>query len=117
MQVLPGIAACRVDAPMYFANVQYIHERLRKYVGRATAYSEAAGVELQYLLLDMSPVTHLDSTGTRQTHIYSLLRIILGFYAAMCYSRQAQPLCLFVWPSLAVEFHLCDLLMHLIAYG
>eukprot|EP00878_Enallax_costatus_P031644 GHUV01034614.1.p1 GENE.GHUV01034614.1~~GHUV01034614.1.p1 ORF type:complete len:332 (+),score=86.74 GHUV01034614.1:840-1835(+) len=63
MQVLPGIAACRVDAPMYFANVQYIHERLRKYVDRAAAYSEAAGVQLQYLLLDMSPVTHLDSTG------------------------------------------------------
>lgn len=63
LQVLPGIAACRVDAPIYFANVQYIHERLRKYVARATAYSAAEGQQLQYLLLDMSPVTHLDSTG------------------------------------------------------
>jgi sulfate transporter 4 len=45
------------------ADVQHVHERLRKYVARARAYSEAAGVPLQYLLLDMSPVTHLDSTG------------------------------------------------------
>eukprot|EP00775_Hariotina_reticulata_P010081 gene10081-10236_t len=62
-QVLPGIAACRIDAPMYFANFQYIHERIRKYVARAHVYSEAAGLPLQYLLLDMSPVTHVDSTG------------------------------------------------------
>jgi hypothetical protein len=48
---------------MYFANVQYIHDRLRKYVARAGQYSEAAGMPLQYLLLDMSPVTHIDSTG------------------------------------------------------
>lgn len=61
--MLPGICACRVDAPMYFANVQYIHDRLRKYVSRARCYSEAAGIPLQYLLLDMSPVTHMDSTG------------------------------------------------------
>lgn len=30
---------------------------------RAEGYSEAAGTRLQYVLLDMSPVTHLDSTG------------------------------------------------------
>lgn len=45
------------------ADVAYIHDRLRKYVSRAQAYSEAAGTQLQYVLLDMSPVTHLDSTG------------------------------------------------------
>jgi len=43
--------------------VQYIRERIRKYVTRAEHYSEAADVPLQYVLLDMSPVTHLDSTG------------------------------------------------------
>jgi anti-anti-sigma regulatory factor len=46
-----------------FADVAYIHERLRKYTARAEAYSAAAGTHLQYLLLDMSPVTHLDTTG------------------------------------------------------
>lgn len=46
------------------ADVSYIHERLRKYVSRAEAYSAAAGTSLQYVLLDMSPVTHLDTTGT-----------------------------------------------------
>jgi MFS superfamily sulfate permease-like transporter len=70
LQVLPGIVACRVDAPMYFANVQYIHDRLRKYVARAGQYSEAAGMPLQYLLLDMSPVTHIDSTGGRPAAQY-----------------------------------------------
>lgn len=52
-----------LPARVIAADVQYIHERLRKYVARAKGYSEAAGVPLQYVLLDMSPVTHLDSTG------------------------------------------------------
>lgn len=53
----PHLAVCPA------ADVAYIHERLRKYVSRAEAYSEAAGTRLQFVLLDMSPVTHLDTTG------------------------------------------------------
>lgn len=54
------------------ADVAYIHERLRKYTARAEAYSAAAGTRLQYLLLDMSPVTHLDTTGT----VLRVLRVL-----------------------------------------
>ncbi|KAF8066266.1 SULTR2 [Scenedesmus sp. PABB004] len=83
-QVLPGIAACRVDAPMYFANVAYIHDRLRKYVQRAAAYSAAGGVALQFLLLDMSPVTHLDSTGAHLLEQVHEEMAAQGIQLALC---------------------------------
>lgn len=63
VQVLPGIVICRVDAPMYFANIQYIHDRVRKYQAKAKAYSQSEGVAVHYVIIEMSPVTHMDSTG------------------------------------------------------
>jgi hypothetical protein len=38
---------------MYFANVQYIHNRLRKYVARAGQYSEAAGMLLFSIMFEL----------------------------------------------------------------
>jgi len=55
---------------MYLANFQSSTERIRKYVARAHVDSEAAGLPLQYLLLDMSPVTHVDSTGEDQLFLF-----------------------------------------------
>eukprot|EP00882_Tetradesmus_deserticola_P033938 GHRQ01038812.1.p2 GENE.GHRQ01038812.1~~GHRQ01038812.1.p2 ORF type:complete len:115 (-),score=29.92 GHRQ01038812.1:361-705(-) len=70
---------------MYFANVQYIHDRLRKYVAAAGQYSEAGGLPLQYLLLDMSPVTHIDSTGA-----LLLLCGIASMIAGECFGRRCK---------------------------
>ncbi|KXZ46976.1 hypothetical protein GPECTOR_39g470 [Gonium pectorale] len=62
-QLVPGIMACRIDSPVYFANVQWIKDRLRAYEARHREWSGERGIKLQYVVLDMSPVTHIDATG------------------------------------------------------
>ncbi|EFJ51511.1 hypothetical protein VOLCADRAFT_79619 [Volvox carteri f. nagariensis] len=63
-QLFPGILICRIDAPVYFANIQWIKDRLRAYEERHREWSsDRHGVKLEYAVLDFSPVTHLDATG------------------------------------------------------
>ncbi|GJP74902.1 hypothetical protein CLOP_g5425 [Closterium sp. NIES-67] len=80
-----GVVILRIDAPIYFANVDYIKERLRKYElqrvawwkdgssgssgGRLASSGSSAGanglavMDLRFLILEMSPVTYIDSTA------------------------------------------------------
>ncbi|GIL90343.1 hypothetical protein Vretimale_18206 [Volvox reticuliferus] len=63
-QLFPGIMICRIDAPIYFANIQWIKDRLRAYEARHRSWSlEQHGTKSEYAILDFSPVTHLDATG------------------------------------------------------
>ncbi|PNH07849.1 Proton/sulfate cotransporter 2 [Tetrabaena socialis] len=62
-QLTPGILICRIDAPIYFANVQWIKDRLRVYEARHRNWSSESAFKLEYAVLDMSPVTHIDATG------------------------------------------------------
>ncbi|GLC36560.1 Proton/sulfate cotransporter 2 [Pleodorina starrii] len=63
-QLFPGIMVCRIDAPIYFANIQWIKDRLKAYEARHREWSaEKHGTKLEYAILDCSPVTHLDATG------------------------------------------------------
>ncbi|KAG2497041.1 hypothetical protein HYH03_005043 [Edaphochlamys debaryana] len=63
-QMLPGVMAVRIDAPIYFANVQWIKDRLRAYEAKYRSFSaDKGGVKLEYAIIDMSPVTHIDATG------------------------------------------------------
>jgi sulfate transporter 4 len=59
----PGVLAMRIDAPLYFANVQYVQDTLAEYMAEARALSEEHGVPLKYVVLDLSPVSHMDSSG------------------------------------------------------
>ncbi|GAQ82256.1 protein with STAS (Sulphate Transporter and AntiSigma factor antagonist) domain [Klebsormidium nitens] len=87
----PGILIIRIDAPMYYANISYIKDKLRHYLvsslhppqrsestpdletGAApsdwpfpkTEDEEATpgGSPVRYLILDMTPVTYVDSTA------------------------------------------------------
>lgn len=52
----------RVDAPIYFANVEFIRGRVEKYTARLAAQESAA--PLHFVILDLSPVSFMDSTGT-----------------------------------------------------
>ncbi|CAM6114239.1 unnamed protein product [Calypogeia fissa] len=60
-----GIVIIRVDAPMYFANISFIKEKLRNcehYVGS----SNRRGVNVDgvsYIIFDMSPVTYVDASA------------------------------------------------------
>lgn len=57
-----GIVIVRIDAPMYFANISFIKERLRKYELQSEG-SEHSGRQVQYVILELAPVTHIDSSA------------------------------------------------------
>ncbi|RID71479.1 hypothetical protein BRARA_C03415 [Brassica rapa] len=60
-----GIVIVRVDAPIYFANISYIKDRLREYeVAFDKHTNKGPEVErIYFLILEMSPVTYIDSSA------------------------------------------------------
>ncbi|CAM6047026.1 unnamed protein product [Sphagnum compactum] len=62
---IPGILLVRIDAAIYFANTNYIIERLKRYVNSEKEYSSTGpnSVPLQYVILELSPVMSVDSTA------------------------------------------------------
>ena len=60
-----GILLVRIDAPLYFANAQHVRDQIRKY--RLQAEDELTSgspvSQVRYLILDMSPVSHLDTSA------------------------------------------------------
>lgn len=66
--MLPGIIILRVGAPMYFANVNWVRSRIQGVITKAEAHaSSGAALPCEYLIMDLSPVTHLDVTGQSAT--------------------------------------------------
>ncbi|KAI5081938.1 hypothetical protein GOP47_0001681 [Adiantum capillus-veneris] len=57
-----GIVIVRIDAPMYFANISFIKERLRKYELQSEG-NEQSSKQVQYIILELAPVTHIDSSA------------------------------------------------------
>jgi len=55
-----GIVVARIDAPLYFANTEYVREKVAKYEQAAAAKSSRP---IKYVILDFSPVAHIDSAG------------------------------------------------------
>ncbi|KAG1664416.1 hypothetical protein FOA52_009738 [Chlamydomonas sp. UWO 241] len=65
-QVYPGILAFRIDAPLYFANVNSVEEKIEKAMIKASAWSAVQGAKgLKFLIIDMTPIHHVDSMGLR----------------------------------------------------
>jgi sulfate transporter 4 len=62
-----GIVVVRIDAPIYFANISYIKERLQKYeVGfNGTTNSGIEGNKMFYVVIEMAPVTYIDSSAAQ----------------------------------------------------
>ncbi|XP_068329049.1 probable sulfate transporter 4.2 isoform X1 [Pyrus communis] len=62
-----GIVIVRIDAPIYFANISYIKDRLREYeveVDRST--SRGPEVErIYFVIIEMAPVTYIDSSAVQ----------------------------------------------------
>ncbi|XP_061997766.1 probable sulfate transporter 4.2 isoform X1 [Rosa rugosa] len=62
-----GIVIVRIDAPIYFANISYIKDRLREYeveVDKST--SRGPEVErIYFVIIEMAPVTYIDSSGVQ----------------------------------------------------
>lgn len=60
-----GIVIVRVDAPIYFANTNYIKDRLREYEAQVDRCGRH-GPEVEriyFVILEMSPVTYVDSSA------------------------------------------------------
>ncbi|KAL5800102.1 hypothetical protein ACOSQ4_032986 [Xanthoceras sorbifolium] len=62
-----GIVIVRIDAPIYFANISYIKDRLREYevvVDRSTRRGPEVE-RIYFVILEMSPVTYIDSSAVQ----------------------------------------------------
>uniref|UniRef100_A0A8I6XHD0 STAS domain-containing protein n=1 Tax=Hordeum vulgare subsp. vulgare TaxID=112509 RepID=A0A8I6XHD0_HORVV len=58
-----GIVVVRVDAPIYFANISYIKDRLREYELKLPNSNRGPDVgRVYFVILEMSPVTYIDSS-------------------------------------------------------
>ncbi|GFQ02908.1 sulfate transporter 1.3 [Phtheirospermum japonicum] len=61
---VPGILIIRVDSAIYFSNSNYIRERLLRWLTDEDEQLKAASLpEIQFLIVEMSPVTDIDTSG------------------------------------------------------
>ncbi|XP_047325889.1 sulfate transporter 4.1, chloroplastic-like isoform X1 [Impatiens glandulifera] len=65
-----GIVVVRVDAPIYFANISYIKERLREFEFQCKEEDESMrrGPEVErvhFVVLEMAPATYIDSSAVQ----------------------------------------------------
>ncbi|CAN6195313.1 unnamed protein product [Urochloa humidicola] len=59
-----GIVVVRIDAPIYFANISYIKDRLREYELNLPNSNRGLDVgRVYFVILEMSPVTYIDSSA------------------------------------------------------
>ncbi|XP_031484895.1 probable sulfate transporter 4.2 isoform X2 [Nymphaea colorata] len=60
-----GIVIVRVDAPIYFANISYIKERLQEYeIDDEGTMKRGPEVEkIYFVIIEMAPVTYIDSSA------------------------------------------------------
>ena len=60
---IDGLLVMRIDSPIYFANVIPVREAIAKYQRRAIRALVPRGIALRYIIIDMSPVTDIDSSA------------------------------------------------------
>ncbi|KAE8692068.1 Sulfate transporter 3.1 [Hibiscus syriacus] len=61
---VPGILILEIDAPIYFANASYLRERISRWIDEEEDRLKSAGeTGLQYVILHMSAVGNIDTSG------------------------------------------------------
>ncbi|KAG8369238.1 hypothetical protein BUALT_Bualt15G0130800 [Buddleja alternifolia] len=61
---VPGVLIIRVDSAIYFSNSNYIKERILRWLTDEEEQLKAASLpKIQYLIVEMSPVTDIDTSG------------------------------------------------------
>ncbi|KAL3517606.1 hypothetical protein ACH5RR_020195 [Cinchona calisaya] len=61
---VPGVLILEIDAPIYFANSSYLRERLSRWIDEEEDKLKSSGESsLQYIILDMSAVGNIDTSG------------------------------------------------------
>ena len=91
-----GMVMVRIDAPVYFANAQNVRDKIRKYRLAAQKELDAHNGTVKYLIVEMSPVSHIDT---------SALHILKDMYET--YLERGQQMC-FVNPNLKVMERFVD---------
>ncbi|XAR58573.1 hypothetical protein NMG60_11014023 [Bertholletia excelsa] len=60
----PGILILKIEAPIYFANSNYLRERISRWVDEKEDKLKSSGeTSLQYVILDMGAVANVDTSG------------------------------------------------------
>ncbi|XWS54478.1 hypothetical protein CRYUN_Cryun10bG0092900 [Craigia yunnanensis] len=61
---VPGILVVRVDSAIYFSNSNYVKERILRWLtDEEEQLKENSQPRIQYLIVEMSPVTDIDTSG------------------------------------------------------
>jgi sulfate transporter 3 len=61
---IPGILILQIDAPIYFTNANYLRERLSRWIDEEEdKLKSSLEIGLQYVILDMSAVASIDTSG------------------------------------------------------
>ncbi|KAJ9168386.1 hypothetical protein P3X46_019916 [Hevea brasiliensis] len=60
---VPGVLALQLGSPIYFANSNYIRERILRWIREEEDISNAKESVVEHILLDLSGVTSIDTTG------------------------------------------------------
>ncbi len=58
-----GLLLLRIDAPLYFANVNPVRDALHKYEQRALESAARRGAPIRFIAIDLSPVTDIDASA------------------------------------------------------
>ncbi|CAL8172251.1 unnamed protein product [Prunus armeniaca] len=59
----PGIIVLQIGSPIYFANGNYVRERILRWVRDEQSHLETTGDELEHVMLELSGVVTIDMTG------------------------------------------------------
>ncbi|KAG6384705.1 hypothetical protein SASPL_153522 [Salvia splendens] len=63
-QSVPGVLILEIDAPIYFANSNYLRERISRWIDEEEERIKASSeIGLQYVVLDISAVGNIDTSG------------------------------------------------------
>ena len=62
-ETAPGLLLLRIDAPIYFANVEGVKEFVRERVIASKKSRAERGDFIRFVIIDFSPVTDIDSTA------------------------------------------------------
>ena len=60
---MDGLLLLRIDAPLYFANVNPVKDALAKYERRAQETAAKQGQTLHFIIIDLSPVYDVDASA------------------------------------------------------
>lgn len=61
--VVPGIVVLQIGSPIFFANGNYIRERILRWIRDEDANSKTEGAVIEHVLLDLTGVSTIDVTG------------------------------------------------------